>query len=472
MVAAMTQPADLTEQLKALLGPGGYVDAPIDLDSFAHDWRGRDGATPFAALPRTTEQVSAVVRLANEARVPLVTQGGHTGLVMGALPQQEIILSTKRLDRIREVNPASDFIVAEAGVVLARVQDAAKEADRLFPLSLASEGNATIGGLVSTNAGGVAVLRYGMMRDLVFGLEVVLPDGRVWNGLRTLRKDNTGYDLKQLFMGAEGTLGIVTAAALKLFPRPAARVTAMCALTDLDSVVKLLPIAKALSGDAVTGFELIGRFGLELVLEHIPNSRSPFPTAPEWSLLMEMSFGRETGARETMEAALAAAMAQGLIQDAVIAQSDAQATDLWSLRENVSAAEKKIARGVHHDISAPAGAVPDLIRRAMEAASKLAPGARFVAFGHAGDGNIHFTVKPSASGGITEAELLARHAEIQHAVHTVAVGLGGSISAEHGIGALKRDELPLYKSPLEIEMMKTLKRTFDPKGILNPGRVV
>jgi FAD/FMN-containing dehydrogenase len=311
-----------------------------------------------------------------------------------------------------------------------------------------------------------------MMRDLVFGLEVVLPDGRVWDGLRTLRKDNTGYDLKQVFMGAEGTLGIVTAAALKLFPRPAARLTAMCALTDLDAVVKVLPIARGISGDAVTGFELIGRLGLELVLQHIPGARTPFADLPEWSLLIEMSFGRREGAQEALEAVLEQAMAQNLIKDAVIAQSDAQAADLWMLRENVSAAEKKIARGVHHDISAPAGAVPDLIRQSMAAAAALAPGARFVAFGHAGDGNIHFTVKPSDRDGVTEAELLAKHAEIQHAVHTVAVGLGGSISAEHGIGALKRDELPLYKSPLEIEMMKALKRTFDPKNILNPGRVI
>lgn len=468
----MTQPAAFIEKLKELLGPNGYLDQPFDLEPFTRDWRGRTGATPFAVLPRSTEEVAAIVRLANDMNAPLVTQGGHTGLVKGGLPQDEIILSTKRLDKIRAIDAASDFTIAEAGVVLTRVQETAQEVDRLFPLSLASEASATIGGLVSTNAGGIAVLRYGMMRDLVFGLEVVLPDGQIWNGLRTLRKDNTGYDLKQIFMGAEGTLGIVTAAALKLFPRPAARVTAMCALTDLDSVVKLLPIARKMSGDAVTGLELIGRFGLELVLEHIPNARAPFSALPEWSVLMEMSFGREDGAVATMEAVLAEAMAQGLLQDAIIAQSDAQAAAFWHLRENVSAAEKKIARGIHHDIAAPAGAVPELIRRATETAAKLAPGARIVAFGHAGDGNIHFTVKPSASGGISEAELLARHDEIQHAIHLVAMSLGGSISAEHGIGALKRDELPLYKSPLEIEMMKTLKRTFDPKNILNPGRVI
>ena len=468
----MNHSSDFIEQLKAMLGPGGYLEAPFDLEPFTRDWRGRTGATPFVALPRTTEQVAMVVRLANEANVPLVTQGGHTGLVMGALPQQEIILSTRRLDKIRKINAASDFIVAEAGVVLTRVQNAAQESDRLFPLSLAAEASATIGGLISTNAGGIAVLRYGMMRDLVFGLEVVLPDGRIWNGLRTLRKDNTGYDLKQLFMGAEGTLGVITAAALKLFPRPAARVTAICALTDLDAVVKLLPIAKAISGDAVTGFELIGRLGLELVLEHIPTARAPFRALPEWTLLMEMSFGREDGAVATMEAILAAAMEQDILQDAIIAQSDAQASAFWHLRENISAAEKKIARGVHHDISAPAGAVPELIRRAEEAAAQLAPGARFVAFGHAGDGNIHFTVKPSVSGGITEADLLAKHDEIQRSVHMAAMSLGGSISAEHGIGSLKREELLNYKSPLEIEMMQKLKRAFDPKGTLNPGRIV
>jgi FAD/FMN-containing dehydrogenase len=249
----MNQPADFIEQLKALLGPGGYLDQPFDLEPFTRDWRGRTGATPFVALPRSTEDVAKIVTLANHANVPLITQGGHTGLVKGGLPQGEIVLSTQRLDKIRETNPDSDFIIAESGVVLTRVQKAAQDADRLFPLSLASEASATIGGLISTNAGGVAVLRYGMMRDLVFGLEVVLPDGRIWNGLRTLRKDNTGYDLKQLFMGAEGTLGIVTAAALKLFPRPAARVTAICALTDLNAVVKLLPIAKKMSGDAITG---------------------------------------------------------------------------------------------------------------------------------------------------------------------------------------------------------------------------
>ncbi|MET0546372.1 MAG: FAD-binding oxidoreductase [Caulobacterales bacterium] len=470
----MTPQAELIERLKTLLGPKGYLHEAMDVEPFARDWRGRVGATPFVAMPSTTEEVAAVVKAAHEAGVPLVPQGGNSGMVRGSLPQNEIVLSLRRMNKIREISPQNDSIIAEAGVILTQVQDAAKEAGRLFPLSLGAEGVATIGGLVSTNAGGVAVLRYGMMRDLVFGLEVVLADGRIWNGLRTLRKDNTGYDLKQLFIGAEGTLGIVTAAALKLFPLPAAKMTAMCALTSLDAVVPFLPIAKSMSGGAVTGYELMGHQGVEFVLEHVPDTRFPFTPAPEWSLLLEMSFGREDGARDTIEAVLAAGMEEGLISDAVIAQSDAQSLMFWKVRDSHSEGEKKDGRGVHHDISSPVAAVPDLIRGAMAAGGQLVPSARFVAFGHAGDGNIHFTVKPpkGLAGGMTEDEVVAIHDEVQHAVHDSTMRLGGSISAEHGIGMMKRDELAERRSPLEMELLRTIKRTLDPAGTLNPGRVV
>jgi FAD/FMN-containing dehydrogenase len=471
----MSAQSDLIAELKTLLGPKGFLEEPIDRAPFEKDWRGRSGATPFVALPANTEEVAAAVRAANKAGVPLVAQGGNSGLVAGGLPKDEIVLSTRRLNRVRSINPGDESMVLEAGVTLTAAQEAAEGAGRLFPLSLGAEGVATIGGLVSTNAGGVAVLRYGMMRDLVFGLEVVLPDGRIWDGLRTLRKDNTGYDLKQLFIGAEGTLGIVTAAALKLFPRPAARATAMCALTSLEAVVPLLPIAKQISGGAVTGFEIMSRSGIEFVLQHIPDTRAPLHPTPEWTVLIEMSFGRPEGALDTMEAALAEGIDAGLITDAVIAQSETQAAAFWKIRETHSEAEKKEGRGLHHDISAPVSAVPDLIKRATAAAREMVPGARIVAFGHAGDGNIHFTVKPPAKdfpNGMSVEELLKLGAPMQAAVHDVVVSLGGSISAEHGIGTLKRDDLAARRSPLEMEMMRTLKRTLDPKGILNPGRVV
>jgi FAD/FMN-containing dehydrogenase len=467
--SAARPPPHLLDRLKALLGPEGWSEDAVELDAHLADWRGRErGFTPLLVKPASTGEVAALVQVCAEAGVAITPQGGNTGLVGGGLPRGEVLLSLKRLRRIRAVDPLDDSLIAEAGTPLVEVQQAAAAAGRLFPLSLGSEGVATIGGLCSTNAGGVAVLRYGMMRDLVLGLEVVLPDGRIWNGLRTLRKDNTGYDLKQLFLGAEGTLGVITAAALKLFARPAATETAVAALADLHASCELLALAKEMSGGGVTAFELLPQRAFDLVLKHIADTRTPFVQPPPWSVLIEVSFGRPEGGRAVLEAILAAALERGLISDAAIAHSLAQAGAFWKVRETLPLALRLEGLALAHDVSAPVSRMPDLIVMAQAEVARLAPGAPVVAFGHVGDGNAHINVGPAPG---RELDPALAHA-ITDAIHAGATALGGSISAEHGIGAQKLAELPLRRSAVEIDLMRKLKHALDPKGVMNPNRIV
>jgi FAD/FMN-containing dehydrogenase len=423
-------------------------------------------------MPATTEEVARVVRICAETATGLVPQGGNTGLVGGQIPKEgEVLVSLKRMNRIRALDPANDTVTAEAGCILAAVQARAAEADRLFPLSLAAEGSCTIGGNLSTNAGGTNVLRYGTARDLVLGLEVVLPDGRVFDGLKGLRKDNTGYDLKQLFIGAEGTLGVITAAVLKLFPRPRAQAAAFLGLARVEHAISLLTLARALSGDQVTAYELMSRRGLDFVLKHLPGARDPLGARYPWYVLLELSSGEAADTlRATLERLLEDAHAHNLVEDAVLADSEAQRLALWRLRDSLSEIQKHEGGSIKCDISVPVSAVPQFIARATAAAETLVPGIRPVPFGHIGDGNVHFNLsQPEAAD---KAEFLARWDELSEIVHGVALALGGSISAEHGVGLMRRAEIARVKDTVTLDLMRALKAALDPKGIMNPGKVL
>ena len=460
---------DTIARLKDMLGPKGWTDDPSEIAPHLKEWRGKyQGVSSLLLKPGATEQVSKILALCNETRTPIVPQGGNTGLVGGQIPfHDEIILSLSRMNRIRDVDAPGMNMIAEAGATLAAVQDAAAKSDRLFPLSIASEGSATIGGNVSTNAGGVHVLHYGNTRDLVLGVEAVLADGRVLNMLRTLRKDNTGYDLKQLFIGAEGTLGIVTAVALKLFSRPAERVTAFVALRDPQVAIDLLSRLQAATGGMMSAFELMPRLGLEFVLAHMPQTTDPLSKPSPWYVLAEASGGANSHLEEAMESALSAS---DLVTDAVIAKSEAQRAALWKLRENMSEAQKPEGGSIKHDVSVPIKDIPAFLKEGIAAVEKLVPGVRPVPFGHIGDGNIHFNF--SVPKGGDNAAFLARWNEIQDAVHDVVNRYHGSISAEHGLGIMKVHEIERYKSAAELDVMRALKRTLDPNNILNPGKVV
>jgi FAD/FMN-containing dehydrogenase len=459
--------ADALARIKERLGPKGWSDDAADLAPKLTDWRGRyHGTTPLLARPASTDEVAAVVAICAEARLPVTPQGGNTGMVGGATPQGELLLSLERMRTIRSVDADNDSLVAEAGVVLTHVHDTAAKAGRLFPLTLASEGSATVGGLVSTNAGGVHVVRYGMMRELVLGLEAVLPDGRTWNGLTGLRKDNTGYNLKQLFIGAEGTLGVVTAACLKLFPRPAARIVAFAGLESPAKAVALLDLVRARAGDALTAMELVPKVALDLVLAHIPDTRAPLSEPWPWNALIELSFFDAEGARARVESLLADALDAGLVRDAAIAANETQAEAFWRLRESISEAERAHGFAIKHDVSAPISQVPRLLEEAGAAAQALVPDAEIIAFGHVGDGNIHFNVaKPP---GLADDAFLALQPQVHEAVHDVVERLGGSISAEHGIGVLKKAELARRRAGPALDMMRAVKRALDPQGIMNP----
>ena len=467
----MTDPS-VTNRLKTAAGPKGWSEDPQEIVPHLIEWRGKyQGRASLLLKPDTTAQVSAILGICNETRTPIVPQGGNTGLVGGQIPfDGEVLLSLSRMSKVRGVDPAGMNMIAEAGVLLANVQTAAEGADRLFPLSIASEGSATIGGNVSTNAGGVHVLHYGSMRDLVLGVEVVLADGRTLDLLRTLRKDNTGYDLKQLFIGAEGTLGVVTAVALKLFPRPAERATAFVALRDPQAAIDLLSRLQDATGGAVSAFELLPRLGLEFVLAHTPQTSDPLSAPSPWYVLAEVSGGKHAGLTEGLQDALGFATESGLVQDAVIAASEAQRAALWRLRESMSEAQKPEGGSIKHDVSVPIREIPAFLRAGIAAVEKRVPGVRPVPFGHIGDGNIHFNF--SVSKGGDNAAFLARWEEIQTVVHDIVQHFGGSISAEHGLGVMKRDEITRYKSVAEMDVMRALKRTLDPNNILNPGKVV
>ncbi len=444
--------------------------------SYLEEPRGRwQGDEAFVARPRTTEDVSALVKACAAAGVGIVPYGGGTGLVGGQIAKSvdndtPLILSLERMTHIRAVYPQENVMIAEAGVILATIQDAAKDVDRLFPLSLASEGSARIGGLLSTNAGGVNVLRYGNARDLCLGLEVVLPDGTIWNGLKRLRKDNSGYDLRHLMIGAEGTLGIITAASLKLFPQPAGRGTAFFVIRDTDAALELLSMAKAQLGDTINGFELIHSTGLGFLAETLPEVRLPFgDTHPEWMVLIDIGLPRGLDPQTALEGLFVSAEDAGIANDAIIAQSEAQRTEFWSVREHIPEANRRIGSVSSHDVSVPLGALPEFIIRVREAVEALGP-FRLNCFGHVGDGNLHYNVFPPP--GKTRADFMDERTQIKRVVHDIAHSLGGSISAEHGIGRLKIDDLNRYGDPAKLAAMRAIKTALDPQGIMNPGAVL
>jgi len=458
----------------AIIGARNLLTDSADMAPYLKEWRDLfTGKARAVARPSSTKQVAALLALARESGTPIVPQGGNTGLVGGQIPVadgREIILSLGRMDKVRSIDPVSDTIIVEAGVTLSRVQDAADGVDRLFPLSLASEGSCTIGGNLSTNAGGTAVLAYGNSRDLCLGLEVVLADGRIWNGLRTLRKDNTGYDLKNLFIGAEGTLGVITAASLKLFPKPRARATAFLAVASPDQALALLHLARAEAGQQLTTFEIMPRFGVEVVLRHAPGTRDPLGAPSPWYVLMELSSPGADGLGATIERLLEAALDQGVISDAVLAASEGQQQDLWRIREAMSEVQRFEGGSIKHDVSVPVAAVPDFLAEAIALVVRMVPGCRPLPFGHLGDGNIHFNI--TQPEGADKAAFLARWDEINAAVNAVVSSFHGSISAEHGIGRLKKHLLPGVKDPVELALMRAIKATLDPTGILNPGAVL
>jgi FAD/FMN-containing dehydrogenase len=464
--------SDALARLKSTVGAKGFSEDASEIAPHLEEWRGKyRGRTPLLLKPSTTAEVSAILSICNETRTPIVPQGGNTGLVGGQIPfDGEVLLSLARLNKIRHVDAEGMSMICEAGVILADAQRAADEAGRYFPLSLAPEGSCTIGGNLSTNAGGIAVLRYGNARELALGLEVVLADGRVLDLLRTLRKDNTGYDLKQLFIGAEGTLGVITAAALKLFARPEAVETAFVALRDPAAAVELLARAQAATGGSVSAFELLPRLGLDLVLAHIPQTADPLAAPAPWYVLMEATSGAAMPLKDCIETALSRAIEAGLASDATLAANSAQRAALWRLRENMSEAQKREGASIKHDVSVPVKDIPQFLRRGAALVETIVPGARAVPFGHLGDGNIHFNISVP-KGGDGEA-FLARWSEVSRSVHDLVHEFHGSISAEHGIGVLKRDELPRYKSAAEMDVMRALKRMMDPNGILNPGKVL
>ncbi len=463
----MTLAPDVFEKLAAIVGPHGIVRDGESLAPFLREWRGQwHGHTPALVSPASCAEVSEVLRLCNAHAIPVVTQGGNTGLVGGQIPHGELLISTRRLKAVRDVSRLDDAIVVEAGVTLAETQSAAAGIGRRFPLSLASEASATIGGVISTNAGGTAVLRYGMMRDLVLGIEAVLPTGEVFHGLKRLRKDNTGYDLKQLLIGAEGTLGIVTAASLKLFAPMRSVATAMLAVPDPHSAVALLARAKDETAGGVEAFELMKRIGIELALAHVPGHREPLEAPSPWYVLIELGSGEEGAALAAMQRVLEAALAEGLIVDGAIAQNEAQRAAFWKLREDQSAAQKPEGPGWKHDISVPVSRIADFIEEASAALAARYAGVRICAFGHVGDGNVHYDVMAPAGGD--HAAFMALREEGMALVHDIVARFEGSISAEHGLGRLKSDQARAYKSATEIALQQRLRRALDPNGIMNP----
>ena len=465
----MTPPSPtVLDELKAALGPAGWSQDPFTLAPYLTEWRNRwTGETPILLTPGTTEQVQRAVTICAAHGVAIVPQGGNTGLVGGQIPYGEVLLSTRRLRTVRDVTPLDDAMTLEAGITLLEAQHHAKEAGRFFPLSLAAEGTATIGGVISTNAGGTQVLRYGMMRDLVLGLEAVMPNGEIFNGLKRLRKDNTGYDLKQLLIGAEGTLGVVTAATLKLFPIMRSRAVAMVALETAGASIELLARARQETGGGVEAFELMKQLGAELVVKNIPDSRWPLDPIPAWSVLIEIASGTPGGAEAQLERLLEVAFEEGLITDAAIAQNDAQRATFWRLREEHSAALKPEGGGWKHDVSVPISRIADFIDEATAAVERFHPGARVSVFGHIGDGNLHYDILPGVGQNVPA--FIARWKEGSRVVHDIVARYDGSISAEHGLGRLKTEEVRRYKSPLEVATMAAIRRAIDPKGIMNPA---
>ncbi|MCJ2035842.1 FAD-binding oxidoreductase [Methylobacterium sp. J-068] len=468
----MTNPDLLLERLGERLGAVHILTGADDLAPHLAETRGlRRGHALAVVRPADTAEVAFVVRACAEAGVPIVAQGGNTGHVGGGLPQGGIVVSMARLNRLRAIDPLNASITVEAGMVLAEVQAAAEAAGMLFALSLASEGSCRIGGNLSTNAGGTAVLAYGNARDLVLGLEVVLADGRVWNGLKALRKDNAGYDLKHLFLGSEGTLGLITAAVLKLHPRPLSRAVAFVGLASAEAALDLFRDLRAEGGAALTAFEYIAPFGLEIVLRHRAGARRPLAGTHAAYALVEVSTTRPgEAAGAVLEAMLGRAHARGIVADAALAASEAQALAFWDLRESLSEVQKAEGGSIKHDVSVPLSRLPDFLGRATRACEAALPGLRVCAFGHFGDGNIHFNL--SQPVGMERAAFLAQWERFNRIVHDIVHALEGSIAAEHGVGLLKREELARYADPVALDLMRRLKAALDPRDILNPGKVV
>ena len=466
---------DLLDRFTDIVGAAHAIRDAEQLAPFVTDPRGRFvGRTALVLRPGSVEEVAAILKLADQTRTAIVPQGGNTGLVGGQIPSEagdEIVVSLSRLKQVRAADPKNNVMIVEAGVTLAAARGTAEGIDRQFPLSLASEGSCEIGGNLATNAGGTAVLAYGNARALVLGVEVVLASGAVWDGLRTLRKDNTGYDLKDLFIGSEGTLGVITAAVLRLFPRPRGRSVALIGLSSPDSALRFLDVAAARAGSGLVACEIMARIALETALRHLTGVRDPLPSRHAWYLLIEVTSARSQSEAETMVATIFSAAAdRGFVEDGVRAESGDQAETLWRIRDSLSDVQKREGGSIKHDIAVPVAAVPDFLKRASAAVVALIPGARPFPFGHLGDGSIHFNV--SQPPDMEKEAFLARWEEVNAAVHGVVLELGGTISAEHGIGRLKRGLLAEVKGAVEMDLMRRLKQTLDPNGILNPGRVL
>jgi FAD/FMN-containing dehydrogenase len=473
--AAQPVPGEVVERLKEAVGRAGYLDDPADIAPFCKSWRDDwVGNVPIVLRPASTDEVARIVRICAEGRVAIVPQGGNTGLTGASQPHadmSEVIVSTARMNKVRNVDTVNDTMTVEAGVILKEIQNAADRVDRLFPLSLGAEGSCQIGGNISTNAGGVQVLRYGNTRNLVLGLEAVLPDGRIWDGLRSLRKDSTGYDMKQLFIGAEGTLGIITAAVLRLFPKPTASETAWIGLRSPADGVALLGHMRARLGDTVSAFELICRSIIDFLLTGVPGHDDPMQTVHPWYVLMDVtSQGAPGSLHGPLSEALESALEKGLVADALMAASGAQAARLWKMRESLAEAQVSAGGSIAHDVSVPVSRIPEFIERADAALAAAYPGVRHCAFGHVGDGNMHYNpVRPLDWDG---ARFRAERGRINLIVHDLVAELGGSISAEHGVGRSRMAELERYKPAPELDMMRAVKRALDPNGIMNPGKVI
>ena len=462
------------QKLKNTLGPKGWIEDKEIIEPYLLEERGLfRGESSLLLKPKNTEEVSKILKLCNEYNIKVVPQGGRTGLCGGTIPSengQEIMLSLERMNKIKDLNEANFTITVEAGCILNNIQNIADEKNFLFPLSLASEGSCTIGGNLSTNAGGINVLRYGMARDLVLGIEVVLANGKIWSNLTSLRKDNRGYDLKQLFIGSEGTLGIITSAVLKLFPAPRNIETALFAIPNTDAAIELLGLARNASADLLNAYELVSRIGMEMVIKHIPGAKEPIKDKYEWYVLIEFSSSSKNNLRQQMEDLFELALNKKIVFDGVIAESTQQRKELWVLRDGLNEAQKPEGGSIKHDISVPINNVSKFIDSASKCVKKFIPSSRVVAFGHIGDGNIHFNISQPLKQD--RNEFLNKWNDVNKLVFDIVESLNGSFSAEHGIGKLKRKELRTYNPKIEIDLMKSIKSTFDPNNILNPGKVL
>jgi len=464
----------LLDRLEEIVGPKGILRDASDMGGYLTEWRDKyEGKALAVLLPKSTEEVSKIVTICAETNTSIVPQGGNTSLVGGSIPfisGDEVIISLKRMNAVREIDVEGGTLTVEAGCILADLQQKSEDLGFMFPLRIGSEGSCQIGGNISTNAGGVQVIHYGNTREQVLGLEVVLADGTVWDGLTNLRKDNTGYDLKQLFIGGEGTLGVITAAVVKMYPSPKYQQLAMVAIPDINAAVSVLGLARRLSGDQVTAIELIPRIAIDLVTKHVPNFADPMPEKYNWQVLIELSSSATEDLKGLMESILEAGFEEGIILDAIVPESLAQQGKLWALREEISGAQKPEGGSIKHDISVPIAKIAEFIERADAALQTVIPNFRPVTFGHIGDGNLHYN--PLQPEGMEKQEFLDKWEEVSRTVHNLVHELQGSISAEHGIGRMKKNELKLYKSASELDMMRKIKNALDPNGLMNPGKLL